>query len=374
MGSGSVPTMQRTETVLLLAAAGFTAAILWDGQLWDWLISKNKSREKEKLKMEPGKEPAQSVQQPLIRPNGKSQQQAKKKPLIRPKIPISNMYCVEIAQQEVKKPTQVPVEQVRKEVKEEVKKESIEVEDVNEDEEEEEGEATPSCLHGSLPFRNYPQDEEGMKRAEAIKELLLALKSTMASGVPFSAVVLNFVKEPAIGEIVDRHLVSYTLAFATAKLQEEDVSMAKLLISIALALKAAIGRIPDFVKVLEGAQRGEPVVPVPTWYLQWNSDMVNLSSERDVVLFLSKSIPCDCLKEQTQRALGIVDTKTCHHCCKADVANKLMQCKGCKLVRYCSRDCQVKAWKEHKIFCQSLSHQEVQEETKGISLEETQTL
>jgi hypothetical protein len=36
--------------------------------------------------------------------------------------------------------------------------------------------------------------------------------------------------------------------------------------------------------------------------------------------------------------------------CKQSPSN-LMRCSGCMLVSYCSRDCQKKDWKAHKLFC-----------------------
>ena len=40
-------------------------------------------------------------------------------------------------------------------------------------------------------------------------------------------------------------------------------------------------------------------------------------------------------------------------CCRKDVG-KVQVCSGCKLVAYCSKECQRKAWPVHKIACKSL--------------------
>lgn len=48
----------------------------------------------------------------------------------------------------------------------------------------------------------------------------------------------------------------------------------------------------------------------------------------------------------------------------------LFLCSRCKTTRYCSRDCQVKDWKKHKVFCVSLSAWvNSQNQIKGIDPE-----
>ena len=36
---------------------------------------------------------------------------------------------------------------------------------------------------------------------------------------------------------------------------------------------------------------------------------------------------------------------------QSDTERKLERCSGCKLVYYCSRECQKRDWKEHKAHC-----------------------
>lgn len=43
----------------------------------------------------------------------------------------------------------------------------------------------------------------------------------------------------------------------------------------------------------------------------------------------------------------IIDKDVCENCC----SDALMKCSKCNKSKYCSRDCQMKKWKEHKIYC-----------------------
>lgn len=46
--------------------------------------------------------------------------------------------------------------------------------------------------------------------------------------------------------------------------------------------------------------------------------------------------------------------------CTSGSTGSLALCGGCKQVRYCSRDCQTRAWKSHKNYCKHIA-------TKGAS-------
>ena len=72
--------------------------------------------------------------------------------------------------------------------------------------------------------------------------------------------------------------------------------------------------------------------------------------------YLSKRIPCKCLREiykdsRTEEKLGI-----CHKCEVAMDRNKLMTCSGCRGFRYCSVKCQRADWPTHKAGCAELSN------------------
>jgi len=51
--------------------------------------------------------------------------------------------------------------------------------------------------------------------------------------------------------------------------------------------------------------------------------------------------------------------KICGNCNKLEKSNKdskLLKCGGCKIQYYCSKECQVKDWKEHKKICKRMNN------------------
>lgn len=52
---------------------------------------------------------------------------------------------------------------------------------------------------------------------------------------------------------------------------------------------------------------------------------------------------CKCLKGYT------TNSGVCAHCNVRK--DKLLQCKRCKMVVYCGRECQVSDWPRHKLVC-----------------------
>ena len=44
----------------------------------------------------------------------------------------------------------------------------------------------------------------------------------------------------------------------------------------------------------------------------------------------------------------------CHACQKAAQDTTLKKCSRCKKVKYCSKECQVKDWKNHKKHCRKI--------------------
>ena len=73
---------------------------------------------------------------------------------------------------------------------------------------------------------------------------------------------------------------------------------------------------------------------------------------RDVLKLYRKRMTCSCLKE-----LHSVARKTlpklgaCFHCGELKERSSLMICGKCKVHQYCSNECQVAAWPEHKCRC-----------------------
>lgn len=71
------------------------------------------------------------------------------------------------------------------------------------------------------------------------------------------------------------------------------------------------------------------------------------------IKFVADNIPCDCLSPEKYRAkmMEKINKKNwCFHCKKA--TTKLLTCSRCLKITFCSKECQVANWKEHKQYCQ----------------------
>jgi len=66
----------------------------------------------------------------------------------------------------------------------------------------------------------------------------------------------------------------------------------------------------------------------------------------------------------------IVSRRRCNECSKAQQpgSERLQVCSRCKWVFYCSRECQTKNWRSHKLFCNQQEGALTEMQTKELSL------
>ena len=75
-------------------------------------------------------------------------------------------------------------------------------------------------------------------------------------------------------------------------------------------------------------------------------------NRRDLVKFVAKRLPCTCLKKLHRVARKKVEkVGICHGCNKQLPRSRLYVCTGCRVVEYCSNDCQTTHWSTHKRNC-----------------------
>ena len=72
-------------------------------------------------------------------------------------------------------------------------------------------------------------------------------------------------------------------------------------------------------------------------------------NRRDVVKFVSKRLPCSCLKKLHSAARKKVEkVGKCFGCDKQFPRSQLCVCTGCNHNEYCSKECQRADWSHHK--------------------------
>jgi hypothetical protein len=75
--------------------------------------------------------------------------------------------------------------------------------------------------------------------------------------------------------------------------------------------------------------------------LEFQTSMMKIQTDRGLVLFLSKQIPCSCLDEDEKNAKQAPKTGLCSYCDSEGLTLELKKCSRCKSAQYCSKECQV---------------------------------
>jgi hypothetical protein len=156
----------------------------------------------------------------------------------------------------------------------------------------------------------------------------------------------QFWLEPQHARLIDAKVVRFCFAFTTSiALMEYTVYSRRLaVLGIYLATWFKLGK-DAFLNALAGA-------PVDT-ILDFHESMRKIGTDRGLVLFLSKQIPCSCLEEDKNNAKHAPKTGRCTYCNSEGPKLELKKCSQCKLAQYCSKECQVVDWRAgHKKDCE----------------------
>merc|ERR1712238_288576 len=79
----------------------------------------------------------------------------------------------------------------------------------------------------------------------------------------------------------------------------------------------------------------------------------DITTERGRINCIAREIPCDCLEEKRIAAKLMEKVAVCY-CCRKEFSKKMMlRCTGCNHVQYCSKECRIVAWSQHKNICRS---------------------
>ena len=77
------------------------------------------------------------------------------------------------------------------------------------------------------------------------------------------------------------------------------------------------------------------------------------ADDHTLVKFFRHRIPCSCLDEKYQEVKHIPKRGCCYNpqCGREVERSKTMYCSRCRCITYCSRECHIAAWTEHKPYC-----------------------
>jgi MYND finger len=91
---------------------------------------------------------------------------------------------------------------------------------------------------------------------------------------------------------------------------------------------------------------------IPPWILEQQRTLNKVETDYEVAKHLNEKVPCNCLDDMVpdmrKERIAMAECFCCH---KKGNVTKILQCKNCKVVQYCSRECQVKDWPIHKALC-----------------------
>lgn len=78
---------------------------------------------------------------------------------------------------------------------------------------------------------------------------------------------------------------------------------------------------------------------------------LSTGGSRGITRFFSNKVPCDCLKARCSQLKKNPKIGVCLYCWARKELKEIMLCTGCRVVQYCSRECQVNHWPTHKAHC-----------------------
>jgi hypothetical protein len=170
----------------------------------------------------------------------------------------------------------------------------------------------------------------------------------------------QFWSEPQHARLIDAKLVHLSFAYATeaALYGQMGLSFRVAYLGTYLATWFKLGK-ERFLNVLRGNMPMES--STQQIILDLKTAMGKLGTDHEIVLFLSKQIPCSCLDESKKIAKEAPKTRRCFYCTSEGLKVEVKKCSQCKRVQYCSKECQTADWKEgHKKECEiyKLSHDE----------------
>ena len=141
--------------------------------------------------------------------------------------------------------------------------------------------------------------------------------------------------DPTIGNFVIAHIADDYL-----KRNNNDILVHRLL----LLLHIRYYYIPQ--------DEGKDVGPDSESLTYFNKYGRDIATKRGIINCMAREIPCNCMEEKRIAAKLMEQVAVCFGCGNKFPKKQMLRCKGCDIAQYCSKECCIKDWAEHKKTCQ----------------------
>ena len=111
---------------------------------------------------------------------------------------------------------------------------------------------------------------------------------------------------------------------------------------------------PAFALALEIQYHYVPEEKNGTYDLQkYQKYLRDIETTRGIINVVGRETEpyCDCLKDAKKKAKSMAKLGWCQACRKCFPKQTMLQCSVCNIVQYCSTECQLEDWSEHKKYC-----------------------
>jgi len=171
-------------------------------------------------------------------------------------------------------------------------------------------------------------------------------------------ILLEFWIAPQHARLIDSE--SYKVAFscATDAVIDGDFPMARLFVRTGAFLQLAASEgVKNVSAVLRSANHEEGGLAVFCECLH------KTNTDRGCTLYLSKEIPCRCLRLHAAEHRSQPQMGYCANCETQKPKAELRKCSQCKTVSYCNQDCQKADWSQHRKICSAACRSPTRRET-----------
>mmetsp|Transcript_11416 Transcript_11416/g.11120 ORF Transcript_11416/g.11120 Transcript_11416/m.11120 type:complete len:214 (+) Transcript_11416:70-711(+) len=100
---------------------------------------------------------------------------------------------------------------------------------------------------------------------------------------------------------------------------------------------------------------GKDVGPESKITTNFSKYIRDIETERGIINCMAREIPCKCMEEKRIAAKLMEKTAVCFECRQEFPKELLLRCIGCDHVQYCSNECSIKHWPNHKDWCKQKS-------------------